>query len=266
MRKTLLLISFVAVCFYASITAIGNTSKCTIQIDFDGLQAIAFGDSTKVSDGILDVAHHTPNIEIKRSENGKESVISNLKTTDLKGKALNISIANKHLSPTRYYSKDISKDPSDFRWCLDIESDIFQKQLYLKEDKFFCKIHFLLGEFFATDLSQDKYQFVTNSTIHSLKRQIATPRAKIELQQTDKLVITGLDKEIDLPYQAGVSYSINITNLPPKSMASMDHFAFYYNVIKADVPQFMPVVVQKAAFFPKPLICSPIIFSKSSIK
>lgn len=267
MKKMFMLMIFVTLCVYAS-SVRGNTNNntCVVKFDFDGLQTIAFGDSSRVSDGILDVPHHSPNVEIKQIENGKETIIGNLKADELKGKILNVDVASGNKpTPTRHYSSDMNKDTTDFRWCLDIENDLFQKQLYLK-DNFFTKIHFNTGIFYAERLTEDKYQFVAGDTISSFKRQIGRPAVDIQLNQSDKLVISGLEKQIILPYKSGLSYSISVTNLPPKDMMSVEHFSFYYDAIKTDVPQFMPVAVKKAAFYPHPIVCEAVVFGKSSIK
>ncbi len=261
------LMMFVTMCIYVS-SVIGNTSNntCTVKFDFDGLQALAFGDSVKVTDGILNVAHHTPNIDIKKVEDGKETMLYTIKSEELKNHIINISVPNKQVSPTRYFSTDMTKDSSDFKWCLDIENDLFQKQLYLKNDKFFCKIHFLTGEFITDRITEDKYQFASDTSILPFNRQIGEPGARIDLTEGSNLLITGLDKDITLPYTVGVSYKVSVTNLPPKNMMNIDHFAFYYDFIKTDVTKFMPVVVKKAAFVPRPLLCGASVFGKSSIE
>ena len=155
MRNIYFLMTLFAICCYVlmsdfNTSSVNASAKCEVSFHFDGLQAIAFGDSKRVSDGILDVHHHTPLIEIKEIKAGKETTIRTIKADELKGKVLNIDVPNIQLQPTRYYSPDMSKDTQDFRWCLDLESDLFQKQLYLREDKLFAKIHFQVGEFFAT--------------------------------------------------------------------------------------------------------------------
>jgi hypothetical protein len=267
-NKLFVIVMFVAInlCISYSNSVIGHTTSCIVKFDFDGLQALAFGDLSRVSDGILDVPHHSPNIEIKQLENGKEIVIATFQAEELKGKVLNVDLtSNKEIAPVRHYSSDMNKDTTDFRWCLDIENDLFQKKLYLK-DKFVTKIHFNTGVFYAENLTEDKYQFTVGDTINSFNRQIGRPALKIELSENNSLVIAGLGKNITLPYKPGLSYSISITNLPPENMASMEHFSFYYGVVKADVPQFMPSVVKKAAFKPRPILCEAVIFGKSSIK
>ncbi|KAF0195185.1 MAG: hypothetical protein FD167_5855, partial [bacterium] len=87
-----------------------------------------------------------------------------------------------------------------------------------------------------------------------------------QLQEKDSLVISGLEKDITLYYLNGVSYQVNITNLPPKDMMNMDHFVFYYDVLKTDVPRFMPIVAQKAAYFPRPYLCAATVLGRSSIE
>lgn len=244
-------------------------NKCEVKFTFDGLQVLAFGNPNKVTDGILDVHHHTPKLEIKQIEKGKEKVIASFEGKELYKKVLNISTSNASNSsykPSRYYSSDMNKDSKDFRWCLDLESDLFQKQLYLKEDKLFTKIHFNTGTFFTSELIDGKYQFVAGSKVHSFNREIGAPGAKVELASNDVLSITGLGKDVYLPYQLGVSYKVDVTNLPPKDMASMDHFGFYYDAFKEQsVTRFMPIAVQKSSYFPRPMVCEAVILGKSEV-
>jgi hypothetical protein len=249
-----------------------SSPRSEVLFTFDGLQVIAFGNPNKVSNGILDVHHHTPKLEIKEIGKGKEKVVFTAEGKELYKKILNISIfdnslkLDKSIKPTRYYSYNMNKDKKDFRWCLDLESDLFQKQLYLKEDKLFTKIHFNVGTFFTSELIDGKYQFVAGSKVHSFNREIGAPGARLELQQGNNLVISGLDDEVNLPYQVGVNYKIDITNLPPKDMANIDHFGFYYDALKdQSVSRFMPIAVEKSSFAPRPYVCEAVILSKSRI-
>ena len=258
---------FVAIFAYITVVNINGVNaggRCEVKFTFDGLQAIAFGDPTRVSDGILDAHHHNPKIEIKQISNGKEKLIQTIEGKELYKKVLSVLVPNKQLHPQRYYSPDMTKDRTDFRWCLDIENDLFQKQLYLK-DNFLTKIHFNTGTFYAENVTENKYQFTAGSKIHSFNRQIGRPMLKVELNSNEKLVISGLDKEINLPYQVGTSYSISIANLPPQDMMDINHFSFYYDALKTDVPRFMPLAVKKATFRPAPIICDSIVFGKSTI-
>jgi len=270
MKKIYFLMVFFAVCFCVLMSNVNNSNvnadaKCEVSFHFDGLQAIAFGDSKRVSDGILDVHHHSPLIEVKEIKGGKETIIRTIKADELKGKVLNVDVPNNQQQPKRYYSLDMSKDTQDFRWCLDIENDLFQKQLYLK-DNFFAKIHFNTGMFYAERLTENKYQFVAGTKVHNFKREIGRPNGRMQLSKGQNLVINGLDKAMTLTYQPGVSYSVDITNLPTKDMMNMDHFAFYYDLVKTDVPKYMPMMVKKASFAPHPMVCESIIFGKSFIK
>ncbi len=316
MKKNACLLIFVAFCvtfsfnfmFIEATTA--SNSRSSVIFTFDGLQVLAFGDPNRVSDGILDVAHHTPKIEIKQIDaKGKEKIIASFQGKELYRKYITVSMPNKLNNPnsinspvntinrgnspnssntaniastansnntananntnkpTRYYSPDMQKDKQDFRWCLDMESDLFQKQLYLNENKLFAKIHFSVGTFFSASVTDEKYKFIAASKIHSFNRQLGTPGARVELQPNDALVIGGLDKEITLPYQIGTSYKVDVTNLPPREMASVDHFGFYYDAVKdQSVSRFMPVMVEKASYYPGPLICETVILGKSSIR
>lgn len=269
MKKTLSLVFFMLICIYVTSfvgVVAGDDNKTTVKFDFDGLQAIAFGDPNKISDGILDVAHHVPKIEITQNLNGKVTKLYTISSQQLKGSVINMDVPNKNVAAKRYFSPDMTKDKSDFRWCLDIENDLFQKRLYLKEDKLFCKIHFNTGTFYAENVTEEKYQFMAGNMLHSLKRQFGVPTAIIELGKGDNLVISGLATEISLPYNAGVNYQIKITDLPPPSMSSMDHFDFYYDYVKTNVPRFVPVEVKRATFDPRPIACGAAIFGKSVIK
>lgn len=256
------------ICFNLDVNA-NKVTKCEVQFNFDGLQILAFGKPNKVSDGILDVHHHTPRIEVKAIEKGREKIIASFEGKELYKKVLNISTSNPSNSsykPSRYYSSDMNKDKKDFRWCLDLESDLFQKQLYLKQDKLYTKIHFNVGRFFTSELIDGKYQFVAGSKVHSFNREIGVPGARLELQQGNNLVINGLDDEVNLPYQIGVNYKIDITNLPPKEMASIDHFGFYYSALKdKNIIKYMPVRMSKLSFHPRPLMCEAVILGKSAI-
>ncbi|MFY9221430.1 MAG: hypothetical protein WAQ98_02105 [Blastocatellia bacterium] len=270
MKKIYFLMVFFAICFCVLMSSVNNNgvnadAKCEVSFHFDGLQAIAFGDSKRVSDGILDVHHHNPLIEVKEIKGGKETVIRTIKADELKGKVLNVDVPNTQLHPTRYYSPDMSKDTQDFRWCLDMESDLFQQQLYLK-DNFFAKLHFMKGTFYAENVTKEKYQFVVGSKLHSFNRQIGRPFLKVDLNRTQNLVVDGLGQELILPYKNDTNYSVSITNLPTKDMMSMEHFVFYYDMLKVNVPNYMPVAIKKAAFFPPPVMCEAVVFSKSTIK
>jgi len=267
MKKLLIVFFMAVVCLFAATTSnIASNTTSTVNFEFDGLQALCFGDSSRVSDGILDVAHHTPNIEIKRTERGKTTTVASITAEMLKNKTLSISTPNTSLKPTRYYSADMAKDATDFRWTLDLESDLFQKQLYLKESKLFAKVHFLTGTFHATNLSKEKYTFQAGTIQSEFNRRIAAPAARVELQPGATLTISGLDKPISLPYESGVTYQVAITNLPPPDHADMNHFLFYYDAFRTPVTQFVPVIVKKANYFPPPMVCGPVGLSKSVIK
>jgi len=269
MKKIYFLMVFFAICFCVLMSNVNNNSvnadaKCEVSFHFDGLQAIAFGDSKRVSDGILDVHHHTPLIEIKEIKAGKETVIRTIKADELKGKVLNVDVPNNQQHPTRYYSPDMSKDVQDFRWCLDMESDLFQQQLYLK-DNFFAKIHFNSGTFYSERLTEEKYQFVAGNKIHKFNRQIGRPIGKVLLKHNENLTINGLDNSIKLVYRPGINYAIAVSNLPGKDMMSINHFTFYYDLVKTDVARFMPISVKKASYVPQPIVCEAAIFGKSKI-
>lgn len=268
MKNLLLGVFLGVVCLLAATTAttanLSGNAASTVNFEFDGLGIFAFGDASRASLGLLDVVHHTPNIQIKTLKKGKVVSTNVITAQQLKAKVIDISVPNNRSAPTRYYSSDMARDKSDFRWTLDLESDLFQKQLYLK-DNFFAKIHFTTGTFTAANITDEKFTFTAGSKIHSFNRQIGQPAATISLQPSQSLIISGLDKPITLPYQQGVDYSVSITNLPPNDMANIDHFLFYYDAIKSAVPRFVPVQVKKVSLRPYPMVCEMVVMGKSSI-
>lgn len=263
----LFIAAMLAIFFIAPQISIASSSTCTVKFHFDGLQVIAFGNPTKASVGILDVHHHTPNIKISKTINNKTSIFREITSKQLINKAINISVPNSPLSPTRHITSNPNRDLTDFSWCLDLEKDLFQKQLYLRDDKLFSKIHFSNGafNFYSASVSSGKYQFYSNAQKHSFNREIGTPAARLELQPNNVLLIAGMGENVTLPYQAGVSYQVDITNLPPKDMMNIDHFAYYYDVFGTPVERFMPIEAKKVAYRPAPFLCEAVILSRSAI-
>ena len=159
-------------------------------------------------------------------------------------------------------------DVNDFRWTLDMESDLFQKQLYIKEDKLWGKIHLNAGLFYGINLSEGKFRFVAtdnSNTMLPFNRQVSDPAALLNLATDETLVIRNEKEVIRLKAEDGVSYQILIHNLPPKEMADMNHFLFYFTVLGEKVTAYRPLEMAKAAFAPPPMLCGSAIFSKSRL-
>lgn len=235
--------------------------------DFDGLIAICFGNSQRVSMGFLDVPHHTPELKIIKLEGGKQTTVVDLKGEQLKDTLYMDVAGRKNSSVSRYYAAN-KEDVNDFHWTIDMESDIFQKQLYIKEEKLFGKIHFSNGLFYGVELSEDRLRFVSTDNSGQMlpfNRRIATPAMAINLQPNETLVIKGKQVNVQLPAVDGVKYQMHITNIPPADMVNINHFLFYFDILGEKVKVYEPVTVAKAAFYPKPIACFALVFTRSQL-
>jgi hypothetical protein len=250
----------------AAAPAVNPHAPATVTMSFDGLIAVCFGDPTRVSAGFLNVAHHSPNITITKVENGQQSTIAVLKDQELSD-TLYLDIEGSE-SGVRTYQTD-SSDEKDFRWNIDLESDIHQRQLYIKEEKLLGKLHISTGLFYADHLSEKPVRFFAadnSGNMLPFNRRIGEPAGKINMNSGDALVLKSKKVNLRLVSTPGISYEISITNLPPANMASMNHWLFYYDFINADVKHYAPVMINKAAYAPRPMICTAAVFSKSRLQ
>jgi hypothetical protein len=268
-NTTALLIGFAAVFGSNSMANPKNEVMlaATVNINFDGIQAVCFGNPNQVTSGVLNVPHHLPKMTINSIKENQTTTLAVLDKVQMKGD-IYIGLAGVNKSAvSRYYGSSM-EDPYDFRWNIDMESDIFQKQLHLREDKLACKVHFNAGLFYADNFSERPVRFIANddaSKILPINRRIAGPAAKINLAEGDSLVIKSAYFNLVLTAKEGVRYEINIDNLPPADMASMDHWRYYYDAISDKVTPYMPLMAHPAAFSPAPLVCRPAVFTKSQL-
>jgi hypothetical protein len=277
-RKSMTLFGlFVLVVLGFSIKASSNSSssplpvtprdEATVSFDFDGLMGICFGNQERVSAGLLNVPHHTPEIKITRIDAGKRSTMAVLRGEQLRG-TFYVDVEGRTKSAvSRYYGESID-DPNDFRWNIDLEGDLYQKKLHIMEEKLFGKIHFGGGLFFASNLTDHSVRFFAadnSGKALPFNRRIAAPSAKINLAIGDTLLIRGVKNSIRLVAEPGVRYEVSVTNLPPSDMANMEHWIYYYDLLGEQVTPYMPVIAQKTAFGPKPLLCMPVVFSLSQL-
>jgi hypothetical protein len=242
--------------------------EATVSISFDGLMALCFGNPDRVSVGLLDVDHHTPEITIIKVKGESHTKMAILAGKDLRS-GLFIDVEGKNRSSISRYFAESMDDPKDFRWNIDMEEDLYQRQLHIKEERLFGKIHFGTGLFYTGELSDEFIQFFAadnSGSVLPFNRRYGSPAAKINLETGDSLVIKGEKVNLRLVAEPGVKYEMKINNLPPASMANMDHWLFYYDVVGTKLTPYMPVAVQKATFGPKPLLCMPVIFSRSQLK
>jgi hypothetical protein len=275
--RSIILSIFALVVLAATVTVSGNSSgaikhfsprdNATVTVDFDGLMALCFGDQSRVSVGILNAHNHHPEISIYKIKDGARSTVAILDEKQLHG-TLTVSKESGNNAVSRYYA-DSMDDQNDSRWVIDLENDLFQRALHLREDKFAVKIHFNDGLFYAgKQTERPVHFFAADNSGKTLPffRRIADPAAKINLAIGDALVISGIGEPIKLVAEPGASYEMSVHNLPPPDMASMDHFIHYYDVINDQVTPYVPVMTMKAAYVTFPLICGGVAFGKSKLQ
>ncbi|MEW6734959.1 MAG: hypothetical protein AB1489_26955 [Acidobacteriota bacterium] len=239
----------------------------TVTMTFDGLMALCMGNPERVSVGLLDVHHHIPLLTISKVVNGKKSIVTTLKGEQLRGTTY-IDVAGNRSMVTKYLSAAMQNDSNDFRWNIDMEADLHQRELHLKEERLFGKIHISAGLFYAVDLSEERVRFLAtdgSGKMLSFDRRVATPAAKWNLSADQALVIDNGKDKVRLVGGEGVQYQIALTNEPPAEMASMDHFTYYYDFIEAQVTRYNITVIKRAAFAPKPHLCMSTVFSRSKL-
>ena len=237
----------------------------TVEITFDGLMALCLGDPSRVSVGILNVEHHRPELRITKVKSEQKTPVA-IWRGELRD-TLYLDVESHSQNVSRYQASAPATDPNDFSWTVDLESDLFQRELYVKEESLVGKIHINAGLFYGRNLSEEKFRFFDNTgKALPFDRQVAEPAAKLNLAAGDALIIKSSKETLRLAAEPGVRYQIEVTNLPPADMAAMDHWLYYYDVLGAKVTPYTPVMVKKAAFAPRPLLCLSAVFSKSRLK
>ncbi|MEW6737220.1 MAG: hypothetical protein AB1489_38400, partial [Acidobacteriota bacterium] len=239
----------------------------TVSMTFDGLMALCMGNPERVSVGILDVHHHTPMLAVSKIVNGRKTPLATLKGEQLRG-TIYIDVEGASAQVGRYLAPSMQSDPNDFRWNIDMEGDLHQRELHLKEEKLFGKIHIGAGLFYAHNISEEKVRFFAadgSGKVLPFNRQVAEPAAKINLAKGQVLVIRGGKETIQLTAEPDARYEVAFTNLPPVEMANIDHFLFYYDFVEGNLTPYKLVVPAKVIYAPRPYACAAIIFSKSRV-
>ncbi|MBL8149359.1 MAG: hypothetical protein JNN15_05480 [Blastocatellia bacterium] len=274
MRKPLLLVLvFLIVTSILSSSKLSKASSSqvvsTVTFEFDGMMGLFTGNGNRVSVGILNAHHHTPEITVYKVIAGEKREIARLRGEQLK-RTVNVSVksnaSSKLFRPSVYRALNgQASDERDFDWTLDMERDLYKRKLRIK-DNFYGKIHFNSGIFFSSKLSDEMVKFISLDGKSSLPflRQIAKPANKIDLTNEQLLTIEGLAEPISLTAQDDVDYFVSITNLPPQEMANIDHFKFYYDVIDEQLPRYIPIQV-KRSYFRGATSCYPVSFERSSL-
>jgi hypothetical protein len=255
-----------------------------VTFEFDGMMGLFMGDSQKVSVGIIDAHHHTPEFTVYKlisrrdGKEGKETretrEIARFTENQLK-RTITVSISSRTSSASRINSKRLGRyialngrenDNKDFGWTLDIENDLYGRKLKIKEDAFLGKIHFKTGVFYTNKLSEEKYRFVatdgSGKTLPFL-RQVGRPAAKIDLENSQEVVIAGFAQSLRLKAEPGVDYLVTVHNLPPPDLADLSHFLMYYDVIDEELTQYEPVMVKTSGTASQ--LCAPRSFGSSPL-
>jgi hypothetical protein len=270
MKRSILLLVIVSV--FALTLLIPSLSKAsssqvlsTVTFEFDGMMGLFMGSSEKVTLGLLNAHHHTPEMAIYKLIGGEKREVARFRGDQLK-RTINIWVTGSTQRPFQYLAMEgREKDEQDFRWTLDIEGELYKRKLKIKEDSFFAKVHFKSGVFYSKSLSEYRTKFTSeDGRVLPFDRQVGTPASKIDLTSGQALVIQGLEEPITLNAQSGTSYFVDLTNLPPQEMMSIEHFEFYYESIDEQLPKYTPFIAEKS-FFKASSFCTPLIFSLSGL-
>jgi hypothetical protein len=243
-------------------------TEATVSFNFDGMEALFFGNSERVSLGILNAHNHTPKLVISKIVNDQKSTIATLEGQQLRG-SLFVDVDGNNKGVGRYYSSSMNDDYNDSRWLVDFNELYSGRKFTIKEESLSGKIHFSSGLFYAANLSDARVHFFSadgSGKALPFNRRIAEPGAKINLASGEALVIKKDNVElVRLTSQPNVRYQIEITNIPPPNMGSMDHFLNFYSLVGENLTEYVPVMAQKAAFNPAPYLCIPLNFSDSEL-
>lgn len=245
-----------------------KTVQCSIKdtapvtVKFDGLQALFFGDPNRVSVGILDAPHHTPQITITRVKGADKQIVATFKGDQLRRELYIDTIGSN--TGIQKYQGNWPDDKNDLRWALNF-NDLYKRYFRIKEEAFFGKIHFSSGLFYVNELTEMKYKFFSadgSGKAMDFYRQIGYVAAKINLNTGDLIVIKSADNELNikLPYDGYSIYEMTLSNLPPPDHGNLDHFLYYYEILEdLAIEKYFPVEFSKTAG-PRPVMCTTVIF------
>jgi hypothetical protein len=173
---------------------------------------------------------------------------------------------------SKYYcAEGVRGDKNDLRWGIDF-NELYPNAgaLTIKEDKLWGKVHINGGQWYTSNLSEFKWRMVSadvNKPAAALNfdRQVGATSAQIEMDAGDVLVVRGSDVDLRLDGGNGYGYSIDITNLTIPSLASIDHFLMYFDIIEQELGRYVPVMASRMGFNPAPKMCDAILLSGTSL-
>lgn len=268
------IICFLLMCATAIITSFAVTAApspqfnpaapATVSFSFDGMEALFFGDPSRVSVGILNVHHHTPQLTVTKVSAKGRTILATWKGNELRGTTF-IDVEGRTTGVSRHQAQSIADDKHDLRWAISL-TELYQCRFTILEDKLFGKVHFSSGIFYADKLSEMPARFFAadnSGKTLPFNRKIAEPAAKLNLNAGESLLIRGNGAPLRLVAANGVRYEVAITNLPPEDMMSMDHFLHYYEIIGEPLQKFVPVMAINTGLRPFPTACGPIDIDES---
>ncbi|MBL8150389.1 MAG: hypothetical protein JNN15_10735, partial [Blastocatellia bacterium] len=161
MKRSILLLVIVSVLALTLLIPSLSKASCsqvlsTVTFEFDGMMGLFMGSSEKVTVGLLNAHHHSPEMAIYKLIGSEKREVARFRGDQLK-RTINISVVggNSSQRPFQYLAMEgREKDEQDFRWTLDIEGELYGRKLKIKEDSFFAKIHFNSGVFYSASLSE----------------------------------------------------------------------------------------------------------------
>ncbi|MBL8148463.1 MAG: hypothetical protein JNN15_00870 [Blastocatellia bacterium] len=270
MTKSLRHLFLFILLFSLAIINVESAGVSTVTFEFDGMMGLFMGNPNKISVGVLDAHHHSPEITFYKLVGNEKREIARFTAAQLK-KTINIGMeGTKSRRLGRYLSlSGRENDAQDFTWTVDVENDLYGgRKLKIKEDGFLTKIHFSTGIFYSTKLSEEKYRFIAadgSGKAVSFLRKVGQPGARVNLEKGQSLLISGVDTPLRLTAEDGVSYLVTVYNLPPPEMANLNHFLMYYDIIDEFLPKYEPVVAKKSFAGTGDSLCAPKVFGNSGL-
>ncbi len=247
-------------------------AKPNVLVNFDGMIALAMGNVTRVSAGILNAHHHNPQLTITQINGEQRTILTQWQAEDLKG-SLSIDLetpsrAVERCRTYRYQAPQLRGDANDLAWGIDFAA-LYPKfqPLHIKEEGLWSKIHFNTGMFFVSKLSEKRWRFFSQNGSKEMpfNRQIGRIGVQIEMDKGEVLAITGSKQAVRLAVDEDVRYEIDITNLPPEKLANIEHFLMYYDILVEQLPRYVPVMASSIVVGKAPEICAPVLFNQTTL-
>lgn len=236
------------------------SDAATVVVHFDGLQVIGMGSREYYTSAFLNAPQHQAELKIiKVGANGARSVTHVLKGDEL-ASILTIGVEGGISAPVSKFTPGMQTSEHDLDWAIDLEQ-LFNRKLTIDKSKLSGFVVFSIGQFYADRLTEESWQFRAGSQRLPFQRRVAEPAVAVSLTDGQALVIKRDGQRVArLTGDRGVRWEIEISNLPTNTdMMSVDHFQHYYSILNEPVTPYLPVIIKKAAYLPRPLLCDTVI-------